>query len=204
MTPDPALSRCLNEMTSRDPFQPELFCDAMIWVTIILHAKQDILSNYSIKEHMNYMTVAEGTGGGLLCGRCLMGSQHPVEVQCDVQLRWDTGCHSSSLFDVTPGSFRALHKGAFCTLLVDLVCCMWLHSSRLPLDTKNIVLSLPMVLTSTLCARDWCSLCPIFLYISIAFSYTQDGEGRLEAILRNKQYPTPHSALTPSEESPLE
>lgn len=168
MTPDPALSRCLNEMTSRDPFQPELSCDAMIWVTITLHAKQDILSNYSIKEHMNYMTVAAGTGGGLLYGRCLMGSQHPVEVQCDVQLHWDTGCHSSSLFDVTPGSFRALHKGVFCTLSVDLVCCMWLYPQfKASFGDKKycLSLSLPMVLTSTLCVRDWCSLCPISVFL---------------------------------------
>lgn len=43
------------------------------------------------------MTVAAGTGGGLLCGICLVGSLHLVQVQCDVQLHWDTACHGLSL-----------------------------------------------------------------------------------------------------------
>lgn len=60
------------------------------------------------------MTVAAGTGGGLLCVTCQMGFLHLVEGQCRVQVHWDTGCHPpvialclSVMLHVAPASVQA-------------------------------------------------------------------------------------------------
>lgn len=141
------------------------------------------------------MTVTAGIGGGLLCVvTCQKGSLHFVELQCDVQVCWDTGCHPWSLFIIS-ASFNVLYREGSLFLFI-----FFFNLSIMLCVTPASVQSFPWrgkplsklflrffysVLLNTMCYRLWCTLrinliCA-FLWHSYIYTYIHT-----HGILRNE------------------